>query len=154
MGLGNVMQAAGSFVRAESEFNLFTNENSKRLRADNSLTNSRVGERNARANEAAESQKKTLDTGFQVKSADLAEKAAQAGKTSAILGLVSSVVSGIGSGSFVGVIGAAFNVVAAELALRGAQDEKALLTAQFGKLSAEAEADQKGLKALDSNCYR
>ena len=63
-------------------------------------------------------------------------------------------VSGIGSGSFVGVIGAAFNVVAAELALRGAQDEKALLTAQFGKLSAEADADQKGLKALDSNCYR
>lgn len=154
MGNGAVMQAAGSYVRAESEFNLFTNENSRRIKSDSTLTTSRVGERNARANEASESQKKTLDTGFSLKSADLAEKAAQAGKTSAILGLVSSVVSGIGSGSFVGVIGAAFNVIAAELALRGAQDEKALLSAQFGKLSADAQADQNGLKALDGNAYR
>ena len=152
MSLGAVQQAAGSFVRAESEFNLFTNENSKRLRADNNLTNSRVGERNSRANEASESQKKTLDTGFQVKSADLAEKAAKAGQTSAILGLVSAAMGGFDNVG--GIVSAGFQVIAAELALRGAQDEKALLTAQFGKLSAEADADQKGLKALDSNCYR
>lgn len=152
MALGNVMQSAGAVVRAESELNLLNNENRKRLRTESTLSTSRTQEKDGRAAEAEQSVKKANDLVFQKNSAQAAEKAAEYGLYSAILGAASGIFGAPDTfGTIIAGVQGFFNVMGAYMAYLGAGAEVDMLNEQFGFKSAEAKQDESATQALDAN---
>jgi len=158
MGLGNVIQSAGSLVRAESEFNLLKIEDMKRVRSQNTIATARSKELDATTDEANRSARMSGDAFFSKETAREARNAAIAGLVSAVASGVSGVISAAGSGNALGVVGAVlkgtFGVLGAFFALLGAQDEFKMAETQFGILDDDAKADQKNVQALDGNPTR
>lgn len=151
--LGQVMQANGSVVRAESEFNLLTNENKKRLRAESTLATARTSEKDGRASEAEQSIKKRDDLVFQVGSAEMAEEAAKLAIVSAAVGAAAGIFGALGDTFSVitAAIQGFFNVLGAVFAYLGAQAEAEMLNKQFGHISAEANQDKQMVAGMDGN---
>jgi len=157
MALGQVIQSAGALTRSESEFNLLKTENQKRIRVNNSLSNARMTEKDAKAQETDESVKSFIDKYYQKESAVQAEEAARLGMISAAVGVAGGLLSSFAKpnidvgGIIVQAIGGAFSIAGAVIAYMGAGDEVDMLEMQMGDLSEAAEEDSKNVKALDSN---
>lgn len=152
MALGQVMQSHGAVVRAESEFNLLTNENKKRLRAESTLTTARMSEKDGRASEAEQSIKKKDDLVFQVASAEEAEEAAVLGIYSAAVGAAGGIFGAPDTfGAVIAAIQGFFSVMGAVMAYLGAQAEVDMLNKQLGHKSAEAKQDENMVSAMDAN---
>lgn len=157
MGLGNVMQANGSLVRAASEFNLLKMEDMKRVRAGATITGARMKEFDAVAQEAASSTRKSVDSFFQMRSANDARNAAIAGFVSALAGAGSGIAAAAGSENasvfsiLSAVVKGGMSALGAYFALVGAQNELELARSQNQTLSDEARADQNNMRALDGN---
>lgn len=156
MGFAAVSQASGSFSRAEAEFNLLKKENQNRLRVDNSVASARGQELDGRAGEAAESERKYVDTFLQLKAAEKAEEAAKWGFWGSVANGLTKLGSNIAGGksgfdTAFTAIGDGFAALGAYFAMLGAKDEVKLLAMQFGDLSEGAKADKAMVAAMDGN---
>ncbi|GIW23451.1 MAG: hypothetical protein KatS3mg068_2458 [Candidatus Sericytochromatia bacterium] len=165
MGLASIAAASASAVRAASEFNLYTNENRKRINAENKLGEVRAKEIDAKAKEADDNKSKTVAAFFDKKIADISAEIAELGKISAVLSTVSSLAS-VGAGAagaaangqfnlgstifdaVTSIIQGGFSIAGAILAANAAKEEAKMLGKKYGELSEETKQDKKGIELL------
>ena len=157
MGLGAIMQAAGSFVRAEGESNVLKNETRKRVVGESTLARSRGEELNAKAKERDDNTRKSIDAFWDSKSATMAEEAARLGLIAASISAAASITKAatapkFDAGALVGsIVGGVFSVVGALIAYLGASDEAEMMKDKSQMLSKDARQDQADMNALNGN---
>lgn len=156
MGLAGIASSMGAAGRSESENIIMKNESKKRISSESKLSSARGQELDSLARESSESNRTVVDKAFQLQAAEEAVKAARSGFIASLANIATSVLSTKGGGgswgsAAVGSLGNVFSSLGAYFAMHGAKQEQELLSLQFGKLSQEADIDQKNTNALFAN---
>lgn len=150
----SVWASAANLSRSGSELSNLRTEQTRLLTQNNSLTTTRAGEKNGRAQQFEEDNQKVADKAAEAKSADKADSAANLGIISAALGMGSTIAKGAAGGggiSGMDIVNGLLAISQAILEKFKTAGEKDILNQELGRLKGVANAEAKAVRALDQN---